>query len=143
MKQEASVLKWASLMLEQEVKNLDSIQSVTFVKRLLYQIDPDQFYQWESGKGSENYAQVLSEIEKYFKNELQTDIKQHIDRLNVYKNPMEVWELLLGIAIKGNNRGENITLILDMDHNVQAELVGIVSNIIDKFGQNAAPSNIQ
>lgn len=55
---------------------------------------------------------------------------------------MEVWELCLGIAIKGNNRGENITLILDMDHAIQAELVGIVSEIIDKFGQNAANTNI-
>jgi hypothetical protein len=44
----------------------------------------------------------------------------------------------LGIAIKGSNRGNNINLILDMDHNVQSELVGIVSSIIDKFGQEAA-----
>ena len=56
---------------------------------------------------------------------------------------MDVWELLLGIAIKGNNRAENINLILDMHHLIQAELVGIVSAIIDKFGQNAAHSNIQ
>ena len=46
--------------------------------------------------------------------------------------------MLLGIAIKGSNRGNNINLILDMDHTVQAELVGIVSSIIDKFGQEAA-----
>jgi len=51
---------------------------------------------------------------------------------------MDLWELLLGIAIKGSNRGNNINMILDMDHNVQAELVGIVSSIIDKFGQGAA-----
>lgn len=54
---------------------------------------------------------------------------------------MDIWELLLGIAIKGNNRGENITLILDMDHAIQAELMGIVSGIIDKFGQNTAQNN--
>jgi hypothetical protein len=29
-----------------------------------------------------------------------------------------------------------------MDHAIQAELVGIVSEIIDKFGQNAAQSQI-
>ena len=74
--------------------------------------------------------------------EIGTDIKEHIDRINVYKNPIDVWELILGIAIKGNNRGENITLILDMDHAIQAELVGIVSAIIDKFGQNAAQSSL-
>ena len=51
---------------------------------------------------------------------------------------MDLWQLLLGIAIKGSNRGNNINLILDMDHTVQAELVGIVSSIIDKFGQEAA-----
>lgn len=51
---------------------------------------------------------------------------------------MDLWQLLLGIAIKGSNRGNNINLILDMDHNVQSELVGIVSSIIDKFGQEAA-----
>lgn len=84
---------------------------------------------------------MLSYIEKYFKEEIGTDIKQHLEGLNVYKQPMELWELLLGIAIKGNNRGENITLILDMDHVIQAELVGIVSGIIDKFGQNAAQNN--
>ena len=28
-----------------------------------------------------------------------------------------------------------------MDHAIQAELVGIVSGIIDKFGQNAAQSH--
>lgn len=60
--------------------------------------------------------------------------------MNVYKQPMDLWELLLGIAIKGGNRGQNITFILNMDHNVQAELVGIVSGIIDKFGQESANS---
>lgn len=29
-----------------------------------------------------------------------------------------------------------------MDHEIQAELVGIVSNIIDKFGQNAAQTSL-
>jgi hypothetical protein len=50
----------------------------------------------------------------------------------------EVWELLLGIAIKGNNRNNNISLIFGMDHSMQAELVKIVTDIIEKFGQNTA-----
>jgi hypothetical protein len=46
MKQEASVLQWASLMMEKEVKTLDSVQNVPFVKTLLWRIDPDYFYLW-------------------------------------------------------------------------------------------------
>jgi len=56
----------------------------------------------------------------------------------VYRSPRDVWELLLGIAIKGNNRNNNISLIFEMDHSLQAELVKIVTDIIDKFGQNTA-----
>jgi hypothetical protein len=51
---------------------------------------------------------------------------------------MEVWELALGIAIKGRNRGPNINLIFQMDKDMQAELAAIVSSITDKFGQRAA-----
>ena len=75
---------------------------------------------------------------KYFKDEIGTDISQHIESLNVYRNVFEVWELALGIAIKGNNRSNNINLIFQMDRAMQAELVKIVTNIIDKFGQTAA-----
>ena len=75
---------------------------------------------------------------KYFKDEIGTDISQHIESLNVYRNVFEVWELALGIAIKGNNRSNNINLIFQMDRAMQAELVKIVTNIIDKFGQAAA-----
>ena len=53
---------------------------------------------------------------------------------------MEVWELLLGAAIKGSHRSHNINLIFQMDQALQAELVGIVSGIIDKFGQNTRKS---
>jgi hypothetical protein len=75
---------------------------------------------------------------KYFKDEIGTDISQHIESLNVYRNVFEVWELALGIAIKGSNRSNNINLIFQMDREMQAELVKIVTNIIDKFGQAAA-----
>lgn len=56
----------------------------------------------------------------------------------MYRNPGEVWELLLGIAIKGNNRNNNINIIFELDHSMQAELVTTVTNIIDKFGQSTA-----
>jgi hypothetical protein len=142
MKQENSVLKWASLMLEEDVSNLGAIQDVNFVRNFLWRIDPVYFGGWANGRGTENLTQVLQAIANYFQQEIGTDIKDHIDRINVYKSPMDVWELLLGIAIKGSNRGDNITLILDMDHATQAELVGIVSSIIDKFGQSAAQSSL-
>jgi hypothetical protein len=45
---------------------------------------------------------------------------------------------VLCIAIKGNKRGPNINIIFQMDYDYQSELVGIVSNIINKFGQNVA-----
>ena len=45
---------------------------------------------------------------------------------------------MLGIAIKGGNRSNNINLIFEMDQTVQAELVKIVTDIIEKFGQNTA-----
>ena len=57
---------------------------------------------------------------KYFKDEIGTDISQHIESLNVYRNVFEVWELALGIAIKGNNRSNNINLIFQMDRAMQA-----------------------
>lgn len=41
---------------------------------------------------------------------------------------------MLGIAIKGNNRNNNINIIFELDHSMQAELVTTVTNIIDKFG---------
>ena len=85
---------------------------------------------------------MLTCIEQYFREEIGTDIKDYADNINIFKRPFEVWELLLGIAIKGNNRGTNINLILDMDHETQSELVGIVSSIIDKFGQHAAYTHL-
>ena len=78
---------------------------MTFVKIILCKIDPSYFNLWKNGKGNESLTQVLLSIGKYFKQEIGTDIQDHIDGLNVYKSPMEVWELLLGIAIKGSNRG--------------------------------------
>lgn len=67
MKQEKSVLQWGSLMLQQNVKTLDSVQNVAFLKNLLWIIDPDYFNQWQKGKGSENLSQVMKFIEKYFR----------------------------------------------------------------------------
>ncbi len=67
MKQEKSVLQWGSLMLQQNVKTLDSVQNVAFLKNLLWTIDPDYFNQWQKGKGSENLSQVMKFIEKYFR----------------------------------------------------------------------------
>jgi hypothetical protein len=81
---------------------------------------------------------VLERMGRYFREEIGTDISQHLQGLNVYRNVREVWELLLGIAIKGNNRNNNISLIFEMDHSIQADLVKIVTEIIDKFGQNTA-----
>lgn len=54
---------------------------------------------------------MLQAIGKYYREEIGTDISQHLQGLNVYKNVREVWELLLGIAIKGGNRSNNINLI--------------------------------
>ena len=47
--------------------------------------------------------------------------------------------MVLAIAIKGNNRNNNINIFFELDHQVQVELVTTVSNILDKFGQNTAP----
>lgn len=46
--------------------------------------------------------------------------------------------MVLAIAIKGNNRNNNINIFFELDHQVQVELVTTVSNILDKFGQNTA-----
>jgi hypothetical protein len=105
MKQAQSILQWGSLTLEEDVKSIDAVQDVGFVRNLLWRIDPNYFSDWERGRGTESLTQVLQTIGKYFQQEIGTDIKDHIDKLNVYKHPMEVWELCLGIAIKGNNRG--------------------------------------
>jgi hypothetical protein len=37
---------------------------------------------------------------------------------------------MLGVAIKGGNRTQNIQLIMQMDTSLQGELVGFVSDII-------------
>jgi hypothetical protein len=142
LKQETSILQWASIMLEEDVRKLSSIQDVAFVRNMLWRIDPTYFSNWKDGRGTDSYTQVLQAIAKYFQEEIGTDVNQHIQSLNAYKNITEVWELLLGIAIKGSNRGKNITLILDMDHAMQAELMGIVTGIIDKFGQNASNNQL-
>jgi hypothetical protein len=131
-------LQWASHVLEEPVVNLKAIQDVKFVKNILWRIDDYYFSEWEGGQGPGSYSQVLETIGRYFKEEIGTDISQHLLSLNVYKNVKEVWELLLGIAIKGNNRNNNISLIFGMEHSMQAELVKIVTDIIEKFGQNTA-----
>ena len=41
-----SILQWASLTLEEEVKNIDSVQDVKLVKNVLWRIDPNYFKQW-------------------------------------------------------------------------------------------------
>ena len=58
-KQVNSILQWASLTLEEEVKDIASVQEVTFVKNLLWRVDPSYFSQWEKGKGKESLSQVL------------------------------------------------------------------------------------
>ena len=45
---------------------------------------------------------------------------------------------MLGIAIKGNNREQNINQILKMDSKNQEELGRIVSKVITMFGDNAS-----
>jgi hypothetical protein len=52
MKQEMSILKWASLMLEEEVKSLSAIQDAKFTKHLLWKIDNEHFWEWESVRGT-------------------------------------------------------------------------------------------
>lgn len=47
-----SILKWASLMLEEEVKTLSAIQDVRFIKHLLWKIDAEYFGEWQSGRGT-------------------------------------------------------------------------------------------
>ena len=47
-----SILKWASLMLEEEVKSLSAIQDVKFIKHLLWKIDNEHFWEWDSGRGT-------------------------------------------------------------------------------------------
>lgn len=76
---------------------------------------------------------------KYFKEEIGTDLSQHFNSINLERNIIEVWELVLAIAIKGNKRNENINIFFELDHQIQVELVTTVSNILDKFGQNTAP----
>lgn len=42
------------------------------------------------------------------------------------------------MAIKGNNRNHNINVIFEMDGSLQSELMGFVSEIIEKFGQTVS-----
>ena len=73
-----SILKWASLMLEEEVKSLSAIQDVKFIKHLLWKIDNEHFWEWDSGRGTQSFAQVVTEIGKYYKQQIGTDIREFI-----------------------------------------------------------------
>lgn len=59
MKQEESILQWASHLMLEQVPNLKAIQEVRFVKHLLWRIDDAYFAEWEEGAGQESYSQVL------------------------------------------------------------------------------------
>lgn len=52
MRQEESILQWASHILEERVNNLKAIQDVKFAKNLLWKIDDMYFTEWENGSGS-------------------------------------------------------------------------------------------
>lgn len=80
----------------------------------------------------------MEAIGKYFRDIITTDITHVIETLNVFKNSFEIWELLLCIAIKGKNKSDNINLILVMESEKMAELAGIVTAIIDRFGKTSA-----
>jgi hypothetical protein len=122
IRNEASIRQWASLIMDKEISNLKDIQNIKFVKDLLYKIDWDYFSILfaPNPKLYDSYPEVLNLISRYFLEVIGTNIKEHIDGINAYKNVMEVWELLLGMAIKGSKRDENISLIFEMDPNLQA-----------------------
>lgn len=67
MKQEQSILEWASHVLEERVASLKAVQDVQFVRNFLFRIDPEYFNEWEGGVGQQSYTQVLERIGQYFR----------------------------------------------------------------------------
>jgi hypothetical protein len=64
---------------------------------------------------SNSINNILNAIDKYYLKELKCNIKKLINEINIFKNPFDVWELLIGVAIKGKNRDANINVILEME----------------------------
>jgi len=46
MKNTQSILQWGSLTLDEDVKSIDAVQEVEFVRNLLWRIDPSYFSAW-------------------------------------------------------------------------------------------------
>jgi hypothetical protein len=58
---------------------------------------------------------ILKAISNYFKKQLNCNVSSIIQNLNIFKSPFHLWELLIGVAIRGKNRDTNINLILQME----------------------------
>ena len=58
---------------------------------------------------------ILKAISNYFKKQLNCNVSSIIQNLNIFKSPFQLWELLIGVAIRGKNRDTNINLILQME----------------------------
>lgn len=54
------------------------------------------------------------------------------------QDPLQLWVIVLGIAIKGEERNENINVILSLDEKIQSSLMGFISRIDDAL--DACPS---
>lgn len=88
-----------------------------------------------------SFSQLFAEIAKYYSSEIGTNIDHIMDEnMNIYSTGsiMEIWELVLGIAIKGRNREKNINTILRMRAQTQEELMRIISKLINKLGENVS-----
>jgi hypothetical protein len=107
------------------------IQNIDFAYRLFHCIDEEYF----GREAVHSFLKLFDHISNYYANQIGINVRHLVTQLNVYTDVMEVWELALGLAIKGNKREHHINIILQMDSHLQQQLMKVVSNIINKMGE--------
>ena len=69
-------------MAGRSVSSLNQVQDVQFVKHLLARIDPSYFRTYESVKNNDSYQEVLDRLNRYFKDEIGTDVSEAVEGRN-------------------------------------------------------------
>lgn len=137
-KTERSLLKWASLLSGQELRSIIDVENTSALIKLLNVLEPFTFRELQlldHERSSNSIVSILKCVNSYYKKQLNCNVSSIIENLNIFKNPMTMWELLIGVAIKGRNRDVNINVILQMELEEQSELMLLVEDVIEKLNQ--------